>query len=45
MNVVNQKQTHNTQLQRTVERHRARGAGAALPLCARAARDALLRGR
>ena len=28
---------HNTQLQRTVMRHRARGAGAALPMCARVA--------
>lgn len=35
----------NPQLQRTVKRHRARGAGAALPLCARAARDTAARGR
>jgi len=32
-------------LQRTVERHRAGGASAALPLCACAALDTLLRGR
>jgi hypothetical protein len=30
---------HNKQLQRTVIRHRARAASAALPLCARGARD------
>jgi hypothetical protein len=35
----------NTQLQRTVKRYRARGAGATLPLCTYAARDTLLDGR
>jgi hypothetical protein len=40
-----QRVTANTQLQRTVKRHHARGAGAVLPLCACAARDTLLGGR
>jgi hypothetical protein len=35
----------NKPLQRTVIRHRARGAGAAVPLCACAARDTLSRRR
>ncbi len=42
---MNQKQTHNAQLQRTVMRHRVRPAGAALPLCACGAVDTFSRGR
>jgi hypothetical protein len=36
---------YNTQLQRAVIRHHVRAASAALPFCARAAHDALVRGR
>jgi hypothetical protein len=39
------RKSHNTQLQRTVTHDHARVAGAALPLCACAARDGLLGGR